>query len=86
MDNTNINRKYLIDSLVVLHGILEYVDGYELIHNNEIIYSNYRGYIINMNLEQYFIDQLSEWNNIQKVIINPFRQSHKEKFAEILEE
>ena len=60
MDNTNINEKYPIDSLVATYGILEHIEGYKLVNNNEIIYSNHRRYVINTNLEEHFKNQFSE--------------------------
>ena len=47
-------RSTLIDSIAVTNGILEYVEGYKLLGNNDIAYSDHRAYVVDIALEEYF--------------------------------
>jgi len=86
LDNTNVNSRHPIDSIAASAGIMQYIEGCKLLNNNDILYSDHRSYIIDVNLEEYFNDQFSSWNDSQQVIINPSRKSHREKFTNIIEE
>ena len=54
LDKTYIYGIYPIDSITRLEGICEYIEGYVLIGNNEIVHSDYRANIIDFNIEEYF--------------------------------
>ena len=41
--------------------------------------------MIDINLQQYFNEEFSEWDNINRCIIDPNRWSHREKFKAIVE-
>ena len=47
---------------------------------------DHRGYMIDIALDEYFEIEFSSWDNINKVMLNPARHSHREKFVQILEE
>ena len=86
LDNTNINGKHPIDSIAASHSISEYIEGCQVVQHNEILYSDHRGYMVDVNFEGYFNDHLSSWDEHYKTILNPSRKSHREKFANIIEE
>ena len=86
LDNTNINGSQPIDSIAASFGIMQHIEGCQLLGNNDILYSDHRAYIIDANFEEYFNDNFSSWDTSQHVIINPSRKSHREKFIEIIEE
>jgi len=86
MDNTNVNGSHPIDSIAATREISDYIEGCQMVDNNDIIYTDHRGYLVDINLEDYFNDQLSYWNENHKVIINPSRRSHREKFVAIIED
>ena len=44
----------LIDSITVLEGTLEYVEGCKLLENNEIVCLDYQSYLVDINLKKYF--------------------------------
>ena len=46
----------VIDLIAVSEGLIEFVEGSKLIHHNEIIFSDHRAYIIDINIEEYFND------------------------------
>ena len=52
----------------------------------EIVFSDHRSYVIDVNLEEYFEDTFSSWDKIDKVLLNPSRKSHQEKFCKVIEE
>ena len=82
---TYIHGSNPIDSLATSQGIIDYIDRCKLLSNNDIIELDHYSYIIDVALEDYFDDELSEWDNINKVLLNLARRSHREKFIEELE-
>ena len=75
-----------IDSIAASSGVIDFIDGCKLLDYNDILESDHRGYVINSAIEDYFNKELCEWDNLNKVMLNPARRSHREKFAELLEE
>ena len=65
---------------------MEYIEGCKLLGHNEIVESDYRAYMIDIIIEEYFEEELSMWDNINKVISNPAQRSHREKFLESIED
>ena len=59
LDNTNTNGKHTIDSIAASSAISEYIEGCQVVQHNEIVYSDHRGYMVDMNFEGYFNDHLS---------------------------
>ena len=53
-DSTYKKGSKSIDLVATTSRLLEYIDRYRLIDYNEIIVSNYQGYLIDINLENYF--------------------------------
>ena len=62
MDHTEVRGSKLIDTIAASHGIMEYVEGSILLEYNELIFTDHRAYIVDLNLEDYFEDQLSKWD------------------------
>ena len=54
MDKMEIQGSKPIDTIAASHRILEYVEGCFLLEYNEIVFTNHRSYVIDMNLEEYF--------------------------------
>ena len=50
---------------------MDYVDGCKLLGNNDIVESEHRSYVIDVALEDYFNNELCEWDNINKTMLNP---------------
>ena len=59
MDNTEERGLKPIDTIAASYGISEYVEGSKLIECNDIIFTDHRSYIIDINIKDYFNDQLS---------------------------
>ena len=53
MGKTNIKGLHLIDSIATTQGILEYMERYKLLQNNNILFSDHREYLIYIHLEAY---------------------------------
>ena len=79
------NRSKPIDSIAATSGLIEYVDGYKLLGYNDVVESDHRSYMIEIAIEDYFNEQLSEWDSINKVVLNPVKRSHRKWFIEELE-
>ena len=48
--------------------------------------SDHRSYLMDINIESYFNDQFSLWNQVNRTILNPSRQSHRTIFYEELKD
>ena len=59
MDTTFIRGAKLIDTIAISNGIMQCVEECKLINENAIVLSDYRAYMVDINLEQYFSKQLS---------------------------
>ena len=59
MDKIYIRGSKLIDSIVMSLDITEYVKRYKLLSYTKVIISDYRSYLIDINFEAYFDEQLS---------------------------
>ena len=85
LDKTCVNGSNAIDSVAVSEGLMEFVEGSLLVSNNEIINTDHRAYIVDANLEDYFNEEFSRWDEIKHVMLDPAKRSHREKFVEELE-
>ena len=74
-----------IDSFATTRGIMDYIDGCKLLGYNDIVETDHRSYVIEIALEDYFNEELSEWDKINKVVLNPAKRSHRDKFLVELE-
>ena len=86
MSSTNKNGSKPIDTIAATEGAIEHVDGCKLLYHAEVVISDHRPHVIDVNLEEYFNECFSSWDQIDSVKLNPSRRSHKEKFCEALEE
>ena len=86
MDNIYKRGSRLIDIIAVSPGLIEVVEGCVLLEINNIVISDHRSYIIDLNLQRYFDKTFSEWDAINKSTLNPSRRLHREKFIEILDD
>ena len=64
---------------------MECIERCKLFEVNDIIITNHRSHIIDINLERYYDAQLSTWDQINWWIINPVWRSHREQFCKIVE-
>ena len=86
MDLTFIRGSKCINSIVATYSLLDFVEGSKLLEAYEITITDYRSFIIDINMERYFNYQLSIWDKIKKRKLNPARRSYRNKFVKMLEE
>ena len=85
-DSTYKHGSKQIDSIAASNGIMNYIEGSRLMNYNEIIQSDHRAYMIDIDIREYFKDEFEGWDNVNRVMLNPARKSHREKFKEVIEE
>ena len=68
--------------MLVPEGMLEIVEGIELIKCNEIVYSGHRGCLIYLNLEDCFDKEFNQANEKEQRLLNPNKISHKKTFVD----
>ena len=76
MDKTSKKGSQTIDSIAASEGVMEYVEGSKLLDFNDIVFTDHRRYITDVNIEEYFGTQLSNYDKINHVVLNPSRRSH----------
>jgi hypothetical protein len=81
MGKTHKHGSKPIDSLAATKGIIDFIDGCKVLEYNDIVETDHRSYVIELALEDYFNEELSEWDKINKVMLNPARRSHRDKFV-----
>jgi len=59
MDNIHIDGSKSIDSIAVTLNIIECIEGCKLLEANEVMITDYRFYLVDINFECYFEVQLS---------------------------
>ena len=85
LDRTHIHDTNPINSMVVIEETLKCVKGLRLLHCNKITPLDHRACMIDFNAEEYFQDDISNWQEINHVKLNLSRWSHREMFADELE-
>ena len=86
LDSTHAVESKYIDSIAMSYDLLEFVKGCRLYEINEIINTDYRSYIIDLNIEKYFEIEIGSLDKINYRIIDPKKRTHREKFNEYAEE
>ena len=71
-----------IDSVLVSSRLVEVIDGCKLINFNKIISTDHRGFIVDIDLDEYFNMQHFCIDKIESSIINSRRAKYKAKFIE----
>ena len=85
LDKTCVRESSDIYSVAMSEGLLDFVEESLLVSNNEIINTDHRACIVDINLEEYFNKDFSQWDDIKHVMLNQSKRSHHEKFLEELE-
>ena len=86
MDKTYVHGSNPIDTIAMSEGLLEYVEGSKLLSHNEIVNTDHRAYVVDVNLEGYFEDEMSSWDDVNHTTLNPSKKSHRIKFVNELED
>ena len=86
IDNIHISGSWPINSIVATLFIMNCIEGCKLLDANEVLLTDYRSYLVDINLERYFETNLSPWDQINRRIVNLARRSHREISNELIEE
>ena len=74
LDNTHVRGSVPIDSIAIRSGLMSHVEGIKLLERNEVVMSDHRAYLLDVNAEEYFESELSFFNQIDKTLLNPLRK------------
>ena len=85
-DNTYVIGSKCIDFVAVSSEIINKIEECKLIIYNQIIYSDYRGYLFNINLERYFKMSLFDIDRVNSSQLDSRRLLHRETFVKKVEE
>ena len=85
LDRTYIRGSKYIDSIAT-QNLLDFVERSKLLEANEVTIIDHRVFLIDINLEGYFEETLSGWEQINRSILNPVKRLHRKKFVELLEQ
>ena len=84
-DNTHKQGSKYINIAAVFHGLLEYEKGCKLIEFKKTINSNHRGYLINLDIVEYFDHSNSIHNKTNNIMLNLSKKSYRKKFVQTIE-
>ena len=80
IDKIHIRGSKYIDSAVMTQNLLDFVEGSKLLEANEVTISDHRALLIDINLEEYFEETMSSWDQINRCVLNLARRLHRIKF------
>jgi len=69
-----------IDVIPISENLSEYLEKSKLFEIHEIVNTDYRGHIIDMNLEEFFKKKFSTWDRIDKKVLDLNKRLHWELF------
>ena len=75
-----------IDSVMASESILEYIEGCRLVDYNEILLTDHIEYLFDINMQEYFNSKSFNISKIDSSKLNSKWQSHRNKFAEKVDE
>ena len=64
MCETHVHGSSPINAAHASSRILEHVNGYKMLTNNEIVESDHKGYLIDIPLDDYFEEEFREWDEV----------------------
>ena len=85
-DNTHVTGSKQIDAVLATDGIVQSIKGSLLVEVNEIIENDHRGFIFDIDIQEYFSINASKYDRYDHVTIDPSRRSHRVKFQLKLDE
>ena len=80
-----MRRSAPIDSIAMTSRIMSCAEGAQLLDKDDTVISDCRSYLLNLNIEEYFNDNFSLYNRINKEILNLSRKSHKAIYCKEIE-
>ena len=86
MDHTHSRGTKCIGSFAETCNVRKHIEGCSIYQTNEIINTDHRSHAIDVNLEDYFLEEFSEWDKIERGVMDPNKRTHREKFNELMNE
>ena len=86
MDDTHSRGSKCIDSIEDTPNTRKHIKGSSLHEINEMINNDHRWRVIEINLEDYFKEEFSKWDKIERGVMDPNKRNHREKFNEYMNE
>ena len=84
--NTHRKGRSYVDTCAATHSLLRYISGYRMIEHAEIIEIDHRGYIFDVNLQEYMNVSSDKIQTRVSMLIDSRRKRHREKFCNKAEE
>ena len=83
------NEVFLVHNFTQLGGtirrkeslLVDIVEGIELIEHNEIVDSDHRGHLTDLNLEMCFEEDFNKEQEIEQRLLNPNKRTHRKKIC-----
>ena len=69
-----------IESIAVSEGLMSFIDGFEVIEWDEKMSTDYSSHLVELNLENFFNENLYELYQENRSKLDSSRRSHKEIF------
>ena len=85
-DNTYKIGSKQIDAVMSIPDLLDSIQGSKLVDFNKVVNSDHRGFIIDVDFNEYFSVDSSEYDNSNNVRLDSTKRSHKKKFKDKIEE
>jgi len=85
-DATHKKGKTQIDAVFATTAVLNCINECKIVDYNEIIMSDHRGFIFDLNARKYFNMTHSEYDEKSNRLINPNNRKHREKFNQKLKD
>jgi len=85
-DATHKSGKSQIDAVFASTEVIDCVQGSKLIDFNEIVITDHRGFMFDVNIMRYFRKKKDDYDESQNRNLNPNNRKHRSKFKKKLEE
>jgi len=82
LDHTYKDGSKYIDSIAATHNIMDYIEGSTLLKTDRIFNTDYRVFMVDINMAEYFQEYFSDWDQINRYVLDPSRWSYREKFEQ----
>jgi len=85
-DATHARGQCQIDAIFASKGVLNCIKGSRIMDFNEVIITDHRGFMIDININKYFKKRYSRYDEIQSRTLNPNNRVHRTKFKKKLDQ
>ena len=75
-----------IDTIAASEGLIDFIEQLKLLAHDEILPSDYRVHTVDINLEDYFNEELNYWDKMHHIRLDPTRKGYQLKFTKALKE